>query len=224
MIFLGEGADDVSLRLLHPSRCFGVTHEVEKPSKQRQAVPGPEPEAGSVWREGVGERTRVFINGPDSVSYDMGYRLGVLLVIKKVRDDPGWSGDWNAVHGAPLARTEGSLVQPDVGTTRLPPVPEREIMPLRGQMTEAIERCGRAVGYDPLFRRPLPSRNLRGELEPSRPKVEVIRRRRACQAIHAVSYPFQDTVGSQPLESSRRDPGQLSLTAGHQAPLVLGER
>jgi hypothetical protein len=223
LIFLG-GADDVSLSLLHPPGCIRVTNDVEKPPEQRQAVPTPEPETSGVWRKGVGERAWVVIDGPDSVSHHVCHRLRILLVIQKIDSNPGRPGDRNTVKLDPLTRAERSLVEPNVGSARLPPVREREIVPLRRQVAEAIQCRGGTVGYDPLLRRPLPSRYLRGELKPRRPKVKVIWRRRPHQAVYAMSYPLHHPVGGQPLQGSRRHSRQLSLATGQEPPLILGER
>ena len=174
-------------RFLHPSGRVGVGDEVEEPAKQRQAVPAPEPEPGGVRREGIGERAWIVVSGPDGVSHHVRHRFGVLVVVEKVGSDPGWPGDRHAVERDPLALAKNSPVEPDVGAARLPPVREREIVPLRREVAEAIQRRRGAVGYHPLLRRPLPSRNLRGELKPRRAKAEVIRRRRPCFAVRCIA-------------------------------------
>lgn len=55
------------------------------------------------------------------------------------------------------------LMEPDIRPTGLPAVREREMMPVRGQVPEPVQRGGRAVGYDSQLWCPVPCRNLRGE-------------------------------------------------------------
>ena len=75
----------------------------------------------------------------------------------------------------------------------------------------------------PLLRRPLPRRNLRGELEPRRPKVEVVRRRGAGQAVYAVRNPVKDARLGEPLQRSLGDTGTFGLAARDEPPLILGD-
>jgi hypothetical protein len=77
-------------------------------------------------------------------------------------------------------------MEPNVRPTRLPPLREREIMPVRGKVAKTVERRCRAVRDDALLRNPVPGQNLRSELKPGRPESEMIGRRRPGQPVHAM--------------------------------------
>ena len=124
----------------------------------------------------------------------------------------------------PLAGPDCPVVEPDVWPARLPPLRQRELMPVCGQVAKTVQRCGRPVGYDPLFRRPFPRRNLRSKLKPRCPKVEVIRRRCPGQAVHAVCYPVKDASLGESLQGCLRDTGAFGLAARDEPPLILGDR
>src|SRR5207244_8117071 len=109
------------------------------------------------------------------------------------------------------------------GSAGLPPLRQRELVPVSGQVTKTVQRRGRTVGHDPLLRRPFPRRNLRGELEPRRTKVEIIRQRRPGQAVHPMRYPVKDARLGEPLQRSLRDTGTLGLAARDEPPLILSD-
>jgi hypothetical protein len=115
------------------------------------------------------------------------------------------------------------VVEPDVGSAGLPPLRQRELVPVCGQVAKAVQRRSRTVGYDPLLRCPFPRRNLRGELEPRRTKVEMIWRRRPGQAVYAMRYPVKDARLGEPLQRSLRDTGTFGLAARDEPPLILGD-
>jgi hypothetical protein len=116
-----------------------------------------------------------------------------------------------SVANRPSARADCPVVEPDVGSAGLPPIRQRELVPVCGQVAKTVQRRSRTVGYDALLRRPFPRRNLWGELEPRRTKVEIIRQRRPGQAVHAMRYPVEDARLGEPLQRSLRDTG----TFGH---------
>jgi len=105
----------------------------------------------------------------------------------------------------------------------LPPIRQRELVPVCGQVAKTVQRRGRTVGYDALLRCPFPRRNIWGELEPRRTKVEVIRRRCPGQTVHAVRYPVEDARLSESLQRSLRDTGTFCLAARDEPPLILSD-
>ena len=135
MIRSRRRALDVSSGSLHPFRHVRVASDIEKPPKYREAISAPEPETGSEGSHGIGERTWVFIAGPDSISHHIRHRLGALSVIQEVGRDPRWPGDRQAGHDDRLSLPDCSLVKPDVGPAGLAPSRQREIVPVRRKMT-----------------------------------------------------------------------------------------
>ena len=210
-------------RLFHPPGRFWVANCVEEPAKKREAIPSPEPETRSVRREGVRERTWVVVDRPERVGNDLCDRFGVFLVVQQVGGDARWPRDRHPVENDPLAGPDCPMVEPDVRPARLPPFRQRELMPVCGQVAKIVQRCGRPVRYDPLFRRPFPRRNLRSKLKPRCPKVEVIRRRCPGQAVHAVCYPVKDACLGESLQGCLRDTGAFGLAARDEPPLILGD-
>ena len=221
-VLLG-GAFDVRPRLLHPPGHFRVANRVEEPVKEREAIPSPEPETGSIRREGVRERGWVVVDRPEGIGNDLCDRFGVFLVAQQVGGDARRPCDRHPVENDPLAGPDCPVVEPDVRPTRLPPLRQRELVPVCGQVAKTVQRCGGPVGYGPLIRRPLPRRNLRGELKPRCPKVEVIRRRCPGQAVHAVCYPVKDACLGKTLQGCLRDTSAFGLAACDEPPLILGD-
>jgi hypothetical protein len=162
--------------------------------------------------------------GPDGISHDVGDCLGILPVIQKVGGDPRWPCDRQPIDHGPLILASRSLVESDARLARLPPPREREVVPVCGQVAETVQRRGRTMRYDPLFRRPLPGRNLRRQVKPGRPKAEIAGRGRPRQPIHTVSYPVEHARRGHPLQGCGRDASSLSLASSHQAPLIFGDR
>lgn len=210
-------------RLFYPPGHFRVANCVEEPAKEREAIPSPEPETRSAWREGVRERTWVVVDRPECVGNDLCDRFGVFLVVQQVGGDARWPRDRHPVENDPLVGPDCPVVEPDVWPARLPPLRQRELVPVCGQVAKTVQRCGRPVGYDPLFRRPFPRRNPWGKLKPRCPKVEVIRRRCPGQAVHAVCYPVKDACLSESLQGCLRDTGAFGLAARDEPPLILGD-
>ncbi len=210
-------------RLLYPSRRLWVANGVEEPAKQGEAISAPEPKASRVGRKRVRERPRIVVDGANGVGDDLRHRFGVFLVVEEVGGDARRPCDGHPVEDDPLARGNGSLMQPDVLTARLPPNREGELVPIRGEVPEAVQRCGGAVGDDPLIWGSLPCRNLRGELQPGCPELEVIRWRRPREPIHPLCHPVKDARCCETLQGGLRDAGALGLTASDKAPLILSD-
>lgn len=78
-----------------------------------------------------------------------------------------------------------------VGSTRLPPGRKGELVAVSWQVAEAVHSRGGPVRNDTLGRSPLPSKDIGRELKPGRTELEVVRRRRTGEVIHAVSHPLQ---------------------------------
>ncbi len=191
---------DVCSRFRHPARTLRVTHEVEEPAKQCEAIPAPQPKPGSVVRKSVRKRPRIVVDGADRVCNDMCNCLGVFLVVEEIGGDPRRPGNRHSLQDDPLARLHRPVMQPDVLAARLPPHRQDELLPVRGEVPETVERSRGPVGDDPLHRRSLPRRNVRGELQPRCPKVQVIRRRCPRKAVHALGHPVKDTRGGEALQ------------------------
>lgn len=214
----------MSRRLLYPPGGIGIVSQVEEPAKQRQAIRAPEPEPGCVRRQSVSDRPWVVMARPDGISHDVGHCLGLLPVIQKVSGYPRWPGDRQPADHGPLILANWSLVESDVRLARLPPLREREIVPVCGKVAETVKGRGRTMRHDPLFRRPVPGRKLRRQLEPGRPKSEIAGRGRSRQPVHAVSDPVEYARRGHPLQGGGRDASSLSLASSHQAPLIFGDR
>ena len=210
-------------RFLYPPGRFGVANCVEEPAQERQAIPSPEPETRGVRRERVRECGWVVVDRPERIGNDLCDRFGVFPVAQQVGGDARRPCDWHTVQNNPLTGGDCPVVEPDVRPARLPPLRQRELVPVCGQVAKTVQRCGGPVGYGPLIRRPLPRRNLRGELEPRCPKVEVIRRRCPGQAVHAVCYPVKDACLGESLQGCLRDTGAFGLAARDEPPLILGD-
>jgi len=211
----------VGSRLLHPLRRLWVTDEVEEPAKQREAVPAPKPEAGRVGLERVRERPRIVVDGAKRIGNDLCHRSGVFLIVEEVGGDARRPRDRHSAEDDPLARGDLSVMQPDVLAARLSPHRQGELMAIRGEMAEAVQCRRRAVGDDPLLRRPLPGRNGWCELQPRCPKLEVIRWWRPRQAVHPLCHPIKDTCRGETLQGGPGDAGMLCLAAGDEPPLIL---
>lgn len=222
MARLSGRAVDVSPGLIQPSGHVRITSDLNEPSKQREAISAPQSETCSEGGQDIGECTRVVIPGPDSISHHIGHSLGIFLVVQEVSRNPRRPGNRQAGQHDPLPLPNCSLVKPDVGSAGLPSARQREIMPIRRKMTQAVEGCGRAVRYNALLRRPLPRRDCRRQLKPGRPEGQVIRQRRPRKPVYPMSYPVEHSAIGQPLQRSLRDTGQRSLPPGHQTPLVFG--
>ena len=205
-----------------PGRCR-IASCVEEPAKEREAIPSPEPETGGVRREGVRERGWVVVDRPEGIGDNLCDCFGVFLVVQEVGSDARWPHDRHPVKNDPLAGRDRPVVEPDVGSAGLPPLWQREPVPVCGQVAKAVQRRSRTVGYDPLLRCPFPRRNLRGELEPRRTKVEMIWRRRPSQPVYAMRYPVKDVRLGEPLQRSLRDTGTFGLAARDEPPLILGD-
>jgi hypothetical protein len=133
-----EGDCPLNSGLLNPPGRIGIANQVEKPAKQSYAVSTPEPEPGRVGRQSARDRTWAVMAGSDGISHQIGDRLGILPVIKKVSGYTRWPSDGQSADDGPLAVTNWPLVKPDVGPARLPPLREREVMLVRGKMAEAV--------------------------------------------------------------------------------------
>jgi len=208
---------------LYPQGRFRIASCIEEPAKERETIPSPEPETGGVWRDGVRKRARVVVGRPEGVGNDLCDCFGVFLVVQHVGGDARWPRDRHPMKNDPLAGPDCPVVEPDVWPARLPPLRQRELVPVCGQVAKTVQGCGGPVGYDPLFWCPLPRRNLRGELEPRRPKAEVIRRRRPGQAVHAVRYPVKDACLGESLQGCLRNTGTFGLAARDEPPLILSD-
>jgi len=209
--------------LFYPPGRFWVANYVEQPAQEREAIPSPEPETRSERREGVRERGWVVVDRPESIGDDLCDRFGVFLVAQQVGGDTRRPRDRHPVKNDPLTGADCPVVEPHVRPARLPPLRQRELVPVCGQVAQTVQRRGRTVGYDPLRRCPLPRRNLRGELEPGRPKADMIRRRRPGQAVHPVRYPVKNARPGEPLQGSLRDTGAFGLAARDEPPLILSD-
>ena len=110
-----------------------------------------------------------------------------------------------------------------VGSTRLPPGRQGELVAVRWQVAEAVYGRGRPVGDDTLGGNPPPGQDVGCELKPGRTERKVVRRGRTGEVIHALSHPLQHRFRSQALKSGRRDTGSFSLAASHQPPLILSD-
>ena len=114
-------------------------------------------------------------------------------------------------------------MDPYVGSTRLVPTGQRELMLVCRKVAKPVHGGGRAVRHYALVHGPLPCRRLRGKLEPGCPEVTMVRYRCTCELVHAVGDPFEPGTGPcEPVDRGRADPSVLYLSARDQAPLVLG--
>src|SRR3990172_909865 len=218
---VGGSPSLVSSRRLHPSRRVWIAHKIEQPAQQRDTVTAPESESGCMRSQGVGERPGRLVRRSYGVGDHVRHRLGVLIVVKKIRHDPGGSGHWQTAKRDPLPLTQWSLVETQVRLPSLPPRRQGEFVSVRGQVAETVYRRGGPVRHDALVRGALPGAHIRSELEPCRTKLKAIGGWRTGEAIHTVGHPLKDAFGCQPLQGGPRDAGKLHLAARQEAPLVL---
>src|SRR5438034_326570 len=66
-----------------------------------------------------------------------------------------------------------------------------ELVPIGRKMTEPVQRRGGPVRHNSLLGCPLPRRDVRGQLEPRRPKVLVVWRRGPDHEVDAAGHPFE---------------------------------
>jgi hypothetical protein len=176
-----------------------------------------------VRRKGVRERAWVVVDGPQGIGNNLRDSLGVFLIGQQVGSDARRPRDRHPVKNDPLAGPDRPVVKPDVRAAGLPPLRQRELVPVCGKVAKTVQRRGRTVGYDPLLRRPFPRWNLRSELEPRRTKVEMIWLRCPGQPVYAMRYPVKDARLGEPLQRSLRDTGTFGLAARDEPPLILSD-
>jgi hypothetical protein len=140
--FLLGRAFDVRSRLRYPPGRFRVADCGEEPAKEREAIPSPEPETGGVWREGVRERGWVVVDRPEGIGDDLCNRFGVFLVVHEVGGNARWPCDRHPVENDPLVGADCPVVEPDVGSAGLPPLRQRELVPVCGQVAKTVQRRG----------------------------------------------------------------------------------
>ena len=173
-------------------------------SQLRSARPSPRlsPKLAACGARAFRERAWVVVGGPQGIGNNLRDSLGVFLVAQQVGSDARRPRDRHPVKNDPLVGPGRPVVKPDVRAAGLPPLRQRELVPVCGQVAKTVQHRGRTVGYDPLLRCPLPRRNLGSELQPRRTKFEVIRQRRPGQAVHAVRYPVKDARLGESLQRS----------------------
>ena len=166
----------------------------------------------------------MFVAAPDRIGNDVRNGLGVLTIVKEIERCARGPRDRQALVASPFRLSEGPMVKPHIGVTRLPPLGQDEVVPVGGKMAKAKEGCSRPMGHYPFTCPALPGRHIRGELEPGGPELEMVRLRSSGKVVYTVRDPFENVVRSQPLERCLRNPGCLSLLPGKETPLVLSHR
>ena len=78
--------------------------------------------------------------------------FGVFLVIQHVGGDARRPRDRHPMKTDPLVGADRAVVEPDARSARLPPLWQRELVPVCWQVAKTVQRRGRTVGYDPLLR------------------------------------------------------------------------
>jgi hypothetical protein len=143
-------------------------------------------------RKGAGDGARIVIGASDGISDDVANRLRILSLVEKIGGNPRRTGDRQAAKVEALLRGQPPLVDADIDTPGLPPGRNRELMAIRGEMPQAVQRGGRPVGHNPLLRSSPPRRDVGGELQPRGTQLDVIGHRSPCKTVHAVGDPIED--------------------------------
>lgn len=112
-------------------------------------------------------------------------------------------------------------MESNVLTPGLLPCTDDEVVSVRREIAETVERCCGTVGYDSLGRISRPSRGRGRQLKPGRAEFHVVWDGRRGEPVDAARHAFEDALlRGKPIEGPSRDPRQLGLAPGDQAPLI----
>jgi len=133
---------DVLSCLIDPLCRVWLLDELEEPAEECESVASSEIEASGERSQGVGKRDRVVVDAPDGIGDHGGYRFGVLAVPQEVDGDTRRPGDRKAAKLGPFMLGDRSPVEPHVDPSCLPSRRQRELVDIRREMPESIERRG----------------------------------------------------------------------------------
>jgi hypothetical protein len=122
-----------------------ITHQFEQPSEESEPIASPETEPTGPGSEGLGEGGGMVVGVSNGVGHDAGHGLRVLMVCEKVGRDARGSRNQKAPELDALVAVQWSSMDPDVGTARLAPCRQRELMGVGRQVTETVQRGSGSV-------------------------------------------------------------------------------
>jgi hypothetical protein len=121
------------------------------------------------------------------------------VITEQVGDHPVGASDGKPEQDGALLGRHDAAVETHVGSAALTPNRERELVYVRPQVTDPVEIRRRGVRDDrtPQIAEPNPCGGGGIELEPRRPKPEMVCLAGAANAIHAMGDSFQSPVLDQ---------------------------
>lgn len=220
MVAFGRSGN-VGPSLVHPARRFRIPHQVEEPAQQCHTVTTPKAEPPGVGNERVRECAGIVMVAADGIRHHVGDGFGVLVIEEEIRCDPGRTGDEEALGRRPLVSLELAVVEAHIGTTRLLPGRDGELVTIGWQVAKSVEGGRGPMRHDSLSRRPPPGRYVRRKLEPGGSKFEVVRGRCRGQAVHSMRHALEEaTVTGQAVKGGSWNARLLRLTARNEPPLI----
>jgi hypothetical protein len=147
--------------------------------EHRQPVVTTEAKPTGVRREPVSERARIVEDIADGVRHNLRNGSWILMVVEKIRSDSGRAGHRESSKLDPFSVFERSPVYPDIRTSALLAVLDREFMAVGRQMADSVQGGSGPVGHDTLVGAALPCRHLWSQLQPGGTQLQVVRYGRA---------------------------------------------
>jgi hypothetical protein len=143
--------------------------------------------------------------------------------VGEIGGDASWSGERQPLPGEDVGLVQSPHVDLHVGSTGLPAARNGELVGIRWQMSDLVQRRRRSVRHDALLDGAGPGRNGRFKLQPRSSKIDVIWSRRGAEQVDPEGNARQQsTRRGQTLQRGVRDPGSLGLPPRDQTPLLCG--
>ena len=191
--------------------------------EHRQPVVTTEAKPTGVRREPVSERARIVEDIADGVRHNLRNGSWILMVVEKIRSDSGRAGHRESSKLDPFSVFKRSPVYPDIRSSALLAVLDREFMAVGRQMADPVQGASGPVGHDTLVGAALPCRHLWSQLQPGGTQLQVVRYGRAYQPIDAEGDTLQNRIRSgQSLQRCPGDLGAFELSSSDETPLFFG--
>ena len=126
--------------LVDPSCCLWIPCELEEPAEECESIASSKTEASGERSKRFSERARVVVAASDGVGDHRGHRFGVLMIPQEIGGDTRRPGDRKTAKLDPLVPADRSPVEPHIGPSCLSPRRQRELVDIRREMAEAVER------------------------------------------------------------------------------------
>jgi hypothetical protein len=193
--------------------------------EQGNAVVRRESEPGRVGSDVVHHGSRVVEHAFQHLDGDLRDCVRVDVVGEEIADHPPCPGGGQTTHDDAILAWDGAAMQPDVRAPTLAPDRERELVDVRAQVANPVQRSGGRVGDDSDERviEADPCRLGRVELQPCRAQCGMVRRPGAADTVHAVADTLERSGPSETGQRGPRHTGPLGLLASDQPPLGVGD-